>query len=298
MKICFLILHYLAINETKACVQSIFSNVDSNNYEIVIVDNGSNNTTGEELKLFYCEKKNVTVIIKKENLGFARGNNVGFSYAVEKLKCDYICMMNNDTLLLQNDFCKIIEAKYLQKKVAVIGPRIRLKNGDFTKILPPPKSLFFYRKALVCDIILYVKMCLGIDGLSVIGLINKIIGRKADVNINEGLSVDKEYDDVMLHGCCLIFTPEYIKKFNGINDKTFLYREEELLFLRIKENGMHSLYTGDLEIVHLEDVATNMVSRTSKDRKKRLCRNRIKSTKVLISEMKKIKRRQSENGTI
>lgn len=46
----------------------------------------------------------VLVLKLTSNLGFAKGNNVGYKYAVKELKCDFICILNNDTLLVQDDF--------------------------------------------------------------------------------------------------------------------------------------------------------------------------------------------------
>lgn len=286
MKFGFLILHYLAINETVNCVESIMKNINYENYEIIIVDNASGNGTGKDLKDKYKNIDNINVIINDKNLGFAKGNNVGFLFAVRELKCDYICMINNDTLIKQRNFIDVIIEKYNKLAPAVIGPKIKQKNGKYTPILPPLKSMDFYRKALLCDYVNLVKIYLGIDGFSLMNILNKLINRIPDGNCNMELSVDGEYEDVILHGCCLIFTPEYLKKFVGINDKTFLFREEELLYIRLRSNSLHSLYTGDLEIFHLEDAATNMVKKKTKDKKIFLCKSRIGSTKILIQEMK------------
>ena len=52
-KIVFLILHYINITETQKCVETIKKIIEYKNYEIVIVDNGSKNDTGEYLKNKY-----------------------------------------------------------------------------------------------------------------------------------------------------------------------------------------------------------------------------------------------------
>lgn len=286
MKFAFLILHYLAVDETVNCVESITKNINYENYEIIIVDNASTNGTGEYLKDKYSNIDNISVILNDKNLGFAKGNNVGFLYAVKELKCDYVCMINNDTLINQENFIDIIIDKYNEFGVAVMGPKIKQKDGKYTPILPPLKSLSFYKKALICDYINLLKIYIGFDNVSLMNVLNKLIGRIPDDNSNINIDVNGEYKDVLLHGCCLIFTPNYIKKFVGINSKTFLFREEELLYIRLQINNLHSLYTGDLEITHLEDAATNMIKKKNRDKKIFMCKNRISSTKILIQEMK------------
>ena len=81
MKIVFVILHYLAIDETYKSVDSIEKKIDTDMYKIVIVDNASPDKSGALLKEHYKNDDHVEVLLNQENLGFARGNNVGFRYA-------------------------------------------------------------------------------------------------------------------------------------------------------------------------------------------------------------------------
>ena len=103
----FVILHYCSINETINCIESIQSKIDNDNYYIVIVDNGSPNNTGKELEQQYANNRHCVVLLNKDNLGFARGNNVGFRYAKFILNCNYICMLKSDTKLISDNFCAL-----------------------------------------------------------------------------------------------------------------------------------------------------------------------------------------------
>ena len=78
-KIVFVILHYLAIKETIDCVSSIQQNVCYDNYSIIIVDNGSGvEKDSERLQQLERDNSKVKLITLQSNLGFARGNNIGF----------------------------------------------------------------------------------------------------------------------------------------------------------------------------------------------------------------------------
>ena len=74
--IAFLILHYKTIEETRACVQSIteLDSYSASNIYIEIVDNASNDGTGEALLNEYRCDKNIEVLILKESLCFSGGN--------------------------------------------------------------------------------------------------------------------------------------------------------------------------------------------------------------------------------
>src|SRR4051812_30157972 len=61
--------------------------------EIILVDNASRENPQATINTKF---PSVTVIVSKENLGFAGGNNLGIKAA----KGEYIMLLNNDTLLV------------------------------------------------------------------------------------------------------------------------------------------------------------------------------------------------------
>ena len=127
-KMVFLILHYQVIEETLKCVESI-ENINYKNKEIIIVDNNSPNDTGKQLMKKFKDKKNMHVILSSKNLGFAKGNNIGFEYAKKELKADFIIMCNNDVYIIQENFCELINKEYTNSSFAILGPRIILNNN-------------------------------------------------------------------------------------------------------------------------------------------------------------------------
>lgn len=96
---------YNCLEYTKQCIKSIRKNTE--NYEIIIVNNNSSDGTKEyfesertsesvfrnDEELWYFEDG--IFINLKENVGFGKGNNIGYEYA----SGDYICYLNNDTIV-------------------------------------------------------------------------------------------------------------------------------------------------------------------------------------------------------
>ncbi|MBZ4302096.1 glycosyltransferase family 2 protein, partial [Streptococcus pneumoniae] len=80
---CYIILHYKVLEETISCVNSIKEG-NYNAKQIVIIDNFSNNGTGEKLQELYESDLEIEGLINHENAGFARGNNVAYQFAKEK----------------------------------------------------------------------------------------------------------------------------------------------------------------------------------------------------------------------
>ena len=94
MRIGFVVLHYNVVAETEQCVESILKRIDSSDFEIVVVDNASPNKSGPQIQSLFANREHVSVILNEENLGFARGNNVGFRFLKNEKKCDFIVMLN------------------------------------------------------------------------------------------------------------------------------------------------------------------------------------------------------------
>lgn len=284
-KFVFVILHYLTITDTIACVKSIKSNCREANFHIVVVDNGSHNGSGEELRNKYGSDRLTTVISSKENLGFARGNNLGFAYAKKNLHPDYIILCNNDTLLLQNDFCERVERIYNKSHFAVLGPKILLKNGEVNGIQEEGLSVKNVRKRL-----LRAKFSLAIAKIGFLYGLKKhtksvLRGKKVKKQVPLKNGANAEHKNLVLHGCFLIFSKEYFSRFTGLDPRTFLYCEEELLYLRLVKNKMASFYSPEVVIKHNEDSATDASVNNDREKEIFVKTNQVKSLKILIKEM-------------
>src|SRR5690606_31402758 len=117
-------LHYLAIEDTLECVNSILENIVYKNYNIVIIDNGSENDSLFILNSKLGTVENIFIIESKENLGFAKGNNLGYEFAKKELDAESIIMINNDTVIEQNDFLSKIDEIYEETNYDILGPDI------------------------------------------------------------------------------------------------------------------------------------------------------------------------------
>jgi GT2 family glycosyltransferase len=120
----FVILHYLNTEDTIACIESIRNHVIFPEYSLVLVDNASPNHSGEILAARYEKTPDIHLLRLKKNLGFAEGNNAGYQYARNVLNSNFILVINNDTIIEQPDFIKLITEKYDQFQYDILGPDI------------------------------------------------------------------------------------------------------------------------------------------------------------------------------
>lgn len=91
-KVIVLILSYNGKHLLDDSVSSYLAN-DYENFEVVVIDNGSNDGTLEYVKSKWTE---VFVLRTEKNLGYSGGFNFGLDYAFNQKNADYVLITNND----------------------------------------------------------------------------------------------------------------------------------------------------------------------------------------------------------
>lgn len=283
MHISFVILHYMTIEDTIECIESIKKNVDYNNYSIVVVDNGSQNDTGKQLKSKYDDFRNINTILSNENLGFAKGNNLGYKYAKYENNADLIVMINNDTIINQTSFCRKLVKFYNKDKFHIAGPNI-ISLVDNKKQNPTKK--IFNTKNDVIRMKNKFKLLLNLNHIKCDSLFELVLAHINKIRKRENISQCINEDNFQLHGSCLIFSPLYIEKYDGLYDKTFMYIEECILKYIADRDNLIMKYYDDLTIYHKEDSSTNAYMGKGYKKRKFYYKNSIESCNVLINLMR------------
>ena len=91
-----IIINYNKYEKTLECIRTIREG-NFKNYKIYLLDNASVNDSYNILYENYKDSSDVVLIKSKENLGYAKGNNLCIKYA-EKDGCEYALISNNDIL--------------------------------------------------------------------------------------------------------------------------------------------------------------------------------------------------------
>lgn len=278
MKFCFIILHYGALDETLKCVESIKSISLSTFYKIIIIDNASPDGSGVKLQNMFANSKYIDIVLNKFNLGFAKGNNVGFEIAKRKYGSHFIVLLNNDTQILQKDFCARVSKEYDYSNFAIMGPKIVLPDGrssNYGSVMPTKwQSKLWLVKC-------YVYLVVAFIGLGAV--IHNIKTRfKLDSGGDNNEIIRQRKEMCVINGSCLIFSPLYISRFDGLNPETFMYGEEQILFLRAKRNNLLTVYNPEIEISHEQEASTKQSMTSLRQRNVFYFSNQIKSTRVLL----------------
>lgn len=227
MDVSIIIVNYITPVLLKNCISSIFDKTDGVNFEIIVVDNNSND--GSEV-LINDNFPTVTYIQSGSNLGFGKANNLGVRIA----KGRNIFFLNSDTILL-NNAVKIL-SDYLDKnpKVGVCGGNLYDENGIAThshlKILPG----LFYEFNQIC-FSFYSKFFVK-------NFHHNYEKHPIEVSYVTGadMMIKKSLIDIV--GC---FDPDF-----------FLYYEETELQNRISKTGYKIMNVPQSKIIHLEGASS------------------------------------------
>lgn len=271
----FVILHYLTLVDTLEAVASIKQYEKGS--QIVIVDNASKNGTFEKLKEKYKDDSCVDVISTPSNVGFAKGNNLGIKYAREHYSSDFICLINNDILLIEEISSKI-EQEYVRSHFSVLGPMIYTADGRCNdnpgRSQPMGKEelrvlIYYLGMMIFANKIHMGSFCESLyNGLRQIR--RKFREKKIDNSHKTYLS---RKENVQLHGCFLVLSKLFFEYFDGLYSGTFLYMEEDILFWQLMQKNLTSVYLPDIHVFHKEDSASKVV--WSSDRKRTLVKQKI-----------------------
>lgn len=289
-KFVFVVLNYIAYNDTLECIDSILSNIEYKNFQVVIVDNCSPNNSFAFLREKLAGFRNIHLIKSEKNLGYANGINLGFNFAKNVLKADFIVALNNDTLIEQGNFIRKIIEIFERKSFFVLGPDIITSLGEHQNPLEhviegtEVENTIRYNYKLLKYFVLYILTNkVGFSVRNKLVKLKKALNSKEDIMFRETNKFIKyELEDVPLHGACLVFSPLYINRFCGLYNRTFLYMEEDILFYIIKREKLKTIYSPEVRIFHKEDVSTNQFLGTFNSLKKErfMILNKINSLKA------------------
>lgn len=177
------------------------------NIEVIIVDSASSDNSIEMAKSEYPQ---VHYLLQKENVGVAKGNNIGMKYAIEFLDVEYVLLINNDIVLDKKAFEELID------------------KADENTITVP--KIYYYEPN---------------DMLWFAG--GEMYWNKGESGHIGNFETDKgQYDTERVIGyaptCCMLIHRNVFSKIGLIDETVFMYFDDTDLCVRINDAGYSILY--------------------------------------------------------
>jgi len=193
----------------------------TNDAEIVVADNASNDGSVEFLKSFY---PGIRIIIHPGNEGFARGYNL----ALEQIDSEYYILLNSDIEVTENWIRPVIDLMDSDPLIGACQPKIR-------SYLDPKK--FEYA---------------GAAG----GFIDKFGYPFCRGRIFQSIEEDHgQYDDQVeifwATGACMFVKAKLFHEFGGLDEDFFAHMEEIDFCWRLKNEGYKIMYCPSSTVFHI-----------------------------------------------
>lgn len=274
----FVILHYKNIDETIECL-TYLQKLDLKDSHIIIVDN--NTLSISEGKLIKRFTKDILKL--DQNYGFAKANNKGIEYAKKKYHSKFYIVMNNDVYISDKNFLDIIANDYESYHFDMLGPLITSPSGESVNPFPVIKNEESLKEEIKkCEKLISIYSNPLSYWLLQTGIKVKHSIKKPLVPVNGSKILTKS----PLHGCCLIFSKDYIDRYKyPFYNETFLFHEEEFLYQRVIKDNLISVYDPSLTVFHKE--GSSIKKSNKKERLSKLFREktRLESLYVLLDVM-------------
>ena len=216
MKTSIIILTFNSLDLNRKCIDSVLKNTKGD-FEIIIVDNASTDSTPDYLKTLTDSK--IKVILNKENLGFSKGNNIGAKNATGNV----LVFLNNDNEVKEAWLEPLL--RQLQKeKVGIVAPKLLYPDGKIQHAGIVISSKHIPRH-------IYRRFNSGFEHA------NKLRSYKA------------------VTGACLAIKKEIWVKAKGFDEKYINGLEDVDLCFKARELGYKVFYVPESTVIHHESIS-------------------------------------------
>lgn len=213
------ILSYNTSSYLAECLSSVYKNVRDLPFEIIVVDN---NSTDNSVHMVKTKFSKVRLIESEENLGFAKGVNLGVKHA----KGEWVLLLNSDTRVHENSIEKLVGFAKENQEVAVVGGKLKNRDGSTSS------SYSSFYTPLRIFLFLFWPM-------------------KKEKTLKDPKAVD------WVSGGFMLIKKEIFDKVHGFDPHFFMYIEDMELCYRLKKSGYKVYYYPKAIVEHVGQGSSN-----------------------------------------
>jgi len=211
------------------CLESIFNYVKDVDYEIIVVDNCSQDGSQEYLKKLSKKRNHINVIFNEKNFGFGKANNQG----LKKTRGEFVLFLNPDTeFVKENGVGKIIELMKQNKKWGIVGCQL---IGPDKEIQPSVRNFptFFSQLMIILK-------------LQYLFPQSKVFKKYFQTDFD--YQKRKEVDQVA--GSFILTRRKILDQVGSFDESFHLWFEDADLCYRVKKAGYQIIYSPEIKILH------------------------------------------------
>lgn len=205
-----------------------------NNYRaidyIIVVDNCSTDGSYSALEKYRTDR--IIVLCDTGNKGYGAGNNLGIKYAKERLQCDVAIIANPDVIFTEECIEKIKYTFSENRDVAVVTA-LQMKSDG---------TLFHDTAWDIPSVSEYI--------FSSLFFVGKLFSKPKEYNGNTQIAID------CVSGAFLAVDINKFLSVDGYDERIFLYCEETMLGIKLRNVGFKTLLLTNENYVHHHAVST------------------------------------------
>lgn len=215
-ELAIIIVNWNSYDDTAACLISLRT-LTYASFQIIVVDNGSKDDSGQRLKK---EFDHIILLENEINEGFTGGNNRGIAYAL-KSNFEYIMLLNNDTIVTPGFIQPMLAIFNLNESIGAVQPKI----------------LFESERDIIWN---------GGTGFSQWGHYPYTLGTG-----KKNAAFGNQVGEIpWITGCCFLVKCAVVRDIGVLDNDFFIYFEDTDWSLRMREAGYQLYYQPDSKIYH------------------------------------------------
>jgi glycosyltransferase involved in cell wall biosynthesis len=208
----------------RQCLDSIFNKTTYAHYEIILVDNGSDDPAALDYFQSLKNRPNLVVLRDDRPFNYSALNNS----AVRLARGEFVCLLNNDTEVIAPDWLDEMVGFALQPDVGAVGARLLYSNGGLQ----------------------HGGVVLGIGGVA--GHSHKMLP-EGEFGYFGRAMLAQDYSAVT--AACLLVRKSVYEQVGGLNETDLAVAFNDVDFcLKLREAGYRNLWTPYAELYHHESV--------------------------------------------
>ncbi|MBN3053146.1 glycosyltransferase [Pectobacterium brasiliense] len=223
----------------KRCVTSLLEKTSYTNYELIIVDNNSEN---QETLLWLegvesIDPERIKVLRYPHPFNFSAMNNA----AAQIANGEYLVLLNNDTAIIQNDWLENLLNHGLRPEVGIVGAKLLYPTGK----------------------IQHAGVVLGLRGPAEHVFIDSGMEDKGYLY---RLQVDQNY--IVVTAACFLVRKSVYFEVDGLDEDAFKVSYNDVDFcLKIRQAGYLAVWTPHSIVMHEGSVSQRLVDRIAQEAK-------------------------------
>lgn len=115
-----IVLNWNRYEHTQRCLESLVA-CSYTDLKVVVVDNASADDSGHRIAANFPQFLHIQ---NRENVGFARGCNVGIREALTDPQCAYVLLINNDAIFLPNGLHAAVSMASARRAIGLVGGKV------------------------------------------------------------------------------------------------------------------------------------------------------------------------------